>query len=151
MTVGYGHTQRGGVLIAILGFGAALDLTIAALIGRRDHTGLLVTLTTGVALLVALVLFSAMTVTVDAAGVTLIMLRGLLVRRFPHIEIAACRVVRNPWYAGLGIHAGPGYVVYNVSGRSAVELELSSGRRVRLGSDEPDALAAAIGADKLRR
>lgn len=34
--------------------------------------------------------------------------------------------------------------MYNVAGYDAVELELRSGRVFRIGTDEPDALLAAI-------
>ena len=54
------------------------------------------------------------------------------------------RAVRNPWYTGWGIRLGPGYVLWNVSGRGAVELDLASGRRFRVGTDEPAALVSAI-------
>jgi hypothetical protein len=35
-------------------------------------------------------------------------------------------------------------MLYNVSGFDAVELSLADGRRVRLGTDEPDAVVAAL-------
>jgi ABC-type polysaccharide/polyol phosphate export permease len=48
----------------------------------------------------------------------------------------------NPWYYGWGIHFIPGGVLYNASGLSAIELQLTNGRVVRIGTDEPEALAA---------
>jgi hypothetical protein len=42
-------------------------------------------------------------------------------------------------------------VLWNVSGFDAVELVLDDGRRFRIGTDEPLALAAAIGREKGRR
>jgi hypothetical protein len=35
-------------------------------------------------------------------------------------------------------------MLYNVSGTDAVEIELRSGRRFRIGTDEPKVLAQAI-------
>jgi hypothetical protein len=44
----------------------------------------------------------------------------------------------------VGIRLSPGGVLWNVSGLDAVELSLDGGRRFRVGTDEPRALAAAI-------
>jgi hypothetical protein len=52
--------------------------------------------------------------------------------------------VRNPWYYGWGIRFISNGMVYNVSGFDAVEIALADGRRVRLGTDEPDAVIAAL-------
>ena len=35
-------------------------------------------------------------------------------------------------------------MLYNVSGRDAVEIRLDTGRRFRLGTDDPDGLVAAL-------
>jgi hypothetical protein len=35
-------------------------------------------------------------------------------------------------------------MLYNVSGTNAVEIKLRSGRRFRIGTDEPEALARAL-------
>jgi hypothetical protein len=52
--------------------------------------------------------------------------------------------VRNPWYYGWGVRLTPHGILYNVSGLNAVELLLDDGRRVRVGTDEPDALVRAL-------
>ena len=69
---------------------------------------------------------------------------GLIRKRIPLADVRSWREVRNPWYAGWGIRLGPGYVLWNVSGRDAVELALANGRCFRIGTDEPAALAAAL-------
>jgi hypothetical protein len=48
-------------------------------------------------------------------------------------------------FGGWGIRGWRGRVAYNVSGHRAVELLLLDGRRVVLGSQQPEDLAAAIG------
>lgn len=63
--------------------------------------------------------------------------------RWPLQEIASARPVRNPWYAGWGIH-WVGYWILNVSGWQAVEVGLRSGRKFRIGTDEPEALMNAL-------
>jgi hypothetical protein len=52
--------------------------------------------------------------------------------------------VRNSWIYAWGIHRYPGGVLYNASGLSAVEFTLADGRRVRIGTHQPDALADAV-------
>jgi hypothetical protein len=52
--------------------------------------------------------------------------------------------VRNPWWYGWGIHLTPRGWLYNVGGLDAVELALSNGRTLRIGSDEAAALARAL-------
>jgi hypothetical protein len=41
------------------------------------------------------------------------------------------------------MQASYSHTLYNVSGRKAVEVTRLSGKRVRIGTDEPDALLAA--------
>ncbi len=49
-------------------------------------------------------------------------------------------------YGGWGIRFGPGGRAYTVSGHRGVQLHLSGGRRLLVGSQRADALAAAIAA-----
>ena len=80
----------------------------------------------------------------DAEAIRLRLGIGLVRKRIPIGEVKAWREVRNPWYTGWGIRLGPGYVLWNVSGFDAVELDFASGRRFRVGTDEPSELAAAL-------
>jgi beta-lactamase class A len=94
--------------------------------------------------LVLLLLFGALTVRLTEDSLLVRFGIGLIRRRIPIRDIMACRPVRNPWYYGWGIRMIPGGVLYSVSGLSAVELTLANGLLLRIGSDEPAALAAAI-------
>ena len=91
-----------------------------------------------------MIVFGALTVEVDAEAIRLRFGIGLVRKRIPIGDVKGWREVRNPWYTGWGIRLGPGYVLWNVSGRDAVELALASGRGFRVGTDEPAALAAAL-------
>lgn len=72
---------------------------------------------------------------------------GLIRRTWPLDRIVAARPVRNSWWAGWGIRLDLGYSLYNVSGLDAVELTFRDGsRKVRLGTDQPEALTAALAA-----
>ena len=48
------------------------------------------------------------------------------------------------WWYGWGIHLTPYGWLYNVSGWDAVAITLRNGRRVSLGTDQPNELCAAI-------
>ena len=65
-------------------------------------------------------------------------------KNFPLKEIEAYRVVKNPWYYGWGIRFTPRGWLFNVSGFSAIELQMKNGKRYRIGTDDPDNLAAAL-------
>ena len=69
---------------------------------------------------------------------------GLIRKKLKIAEIESCEIVRNPWYYGWGIHATRKGWVYNVSGFEAVEIFMSDGRRLRIGTDEPELLRKAI-------
>lgn len=98
------------------------------------------------ALAVSLLLFSILTVEVDGEEVSVRFGVGLIRKRFPLSEIESHSAVRNPWYYGWGLRRTPIGWLYNVSGLEAVEITLKDGRKVRIGTDDPAGLDAAIGA-----
>ena len=143
MSPHYRHTQVGwAVLVAA---GAVLAFVWATLPPEAAAAARFPLLL--VAALLVLV-FSALTVEVDEDAIRLRFGIGLVRKRIPLAEVKGWREVRNPWYTGWGIRLGPGYVLWNVSGFDAVELDLATGRRFRVGSDEPAALLAAITREK---
>jgi hypothetical protein len=135
----YRHTQVGTVILVSLAI-PALVLALALTAGAAP-VSLLPLL--GV-FLACMVLFGSLTVEVDRAAVSLWFGFRLIRRRFPLAEVRNVSVVRNPWYYGLGIRLLPRGWLYNVSGLDAVEIEMAGGRAHRIGTDEPEALAAAI-------
>lgn len=142
----YRHTQTGWVIIVSLGgalvFVAGLALLLLA--GRPPIPASGVLGGVSAILFVCLVLFGSLTVSVDAEKVEARFGPGAIRVRIPLAEIEACRVVRNEAWMGWGIHYyGRGWL-YNVSGMEAVELSLRGGKQCRIGTDEPEALCAAI-------
>lgn len=137
----YRHAQSGRVMLLATGGAAFLALAVAALQGLPPLTVLV-----GVAVVgLVMWLFHALAVEVDAEAVRLAFGPGLFRKRIPTAAIRAVRVVRNPWWSGWGIRWMPGrWTMWNVSGFDAVELDLDGGRRFRVGTDEPHALARAI-------
>lgn len=93
---------------------------------------------------VILLLFGTLTVTVDDSAVDARFGIGLIGKRLPFARIRSYQAVRNPWYYGWGIHFIPGGMLYNASGLSAIEFQLTNGRCIRVGSGEPEMLAAVL-------
>ncbi len=118
-------------VILILGFWAALTpVPYAAL--------------TSIALIIILVLFSTLTVEGDSEALRFYFGPGIIRKRMPYANIKSVKKVRNYWFYGWGIRwYGAGWL-YNVSGLDAIELVLSSGTKLRIGTDEPDKLVAFL-------
>ncbi len=135
----YRHTQVGWVIIGSIA--AALVLVIPIVTVPAAPEGALLI---GGILLLAGLLFSALTVTVDAEELRVSFTFGLVSRRVALADIREVRVVRNPWHYGWGVHRIPGGWIWNASGWYAVALELRDGRALRVGTDEPEALLRAI-------
>jgi len=142
----YSHTQTSYVpwLVAVAGivvlgvvFGATGDLSGANL-------AILLVL-----LLIAVVgiMFARLSVTVDPVSVVAAFGVGWPRRRIAIGEIVTARQVRNKWWYGWGIRKTPQGWMYNVWGLDAVEVELRSGKVFRIGTDEPEALLAALPSD----
>ena len=139
----YRHTQIGWSLIAIVVGVGLLELTVVAL---STVSTMAITLAGAMAAIFAvlLVMFATLTVVVDDKALQLRFGVGLLRRVVPLGDVVAARAVRIPWWTGWGVRAVSHGWLYRVGGRDAVELELDNGRVVRVGSDEPAALLAAV-------
>jgi hypothetical protein len=135
----YRHTQIGLVVVAVLA--ASIALIAALALTTERHPAVLIVL---LALVVALALFFSLTV--EIRGSELAVSFGIGFPRFTYQLSRAreVRVVRNPWYYGWGIHLTPDGWLYSVSGFLAVEIVFADGRKVRIGTDEPNALYQAV-------
>ncbi len=141
MTALYRHTQIGWVVLVTLAATTAIAVPLARVEGAPEGGFLIAGL-----LLLAGLVFSTLTVEVDGQAVRIHFTGGLPRRRVLLSDLRACRAVRNPWRYGWGIHMIPGGWIWNVSGFDAVELALADGSLLRVGTDEPEALARAINA-----
>ncbi len=92
-------------------------------------------------------LFSSLTVVIDAGQLILSFGPGLVKKNIELSEVAACQTVRNKWWYGWGIHLTPKGWLYNVSGLLAVEILFKNGKTLRVGTDQPEILSAAIKAN----
>ncbi len=136
MTV-YRHTQVGWLMFGVGAFVLLLHEVILRAPNRIVAIPILV-------VTVLVLLFGTLTVTVDQEAVRARFGIGLVRKTVNIAEIESAEAVQNPWSWGWGIRFFPGGTLYNVSGLQAVELRLKDGRRVRIGTDEPQALQAAI-------
>jgi hypothetical protein len=91
-----------------------------------------------------LALFATLTVSVTNEGVLASFGIGVIHKQVSFNDVVTFSRVRNSWIYGWGIHRYPGGVLYNASGLSAVEFALTDGRRVRIGTNEPGALADVV-------
>ena len=95
-------------------------------------------------MLIVLGLFATLKVAVGDGMIKIQFGMGVIRKGFLLKEIEAYRVVRNPWYYGWGIRYTPQGWLYTVSSFSAIELQMKSGKKYRIGTDDPEGLAKAI-------
>jgi hypothetical protein len=135
----YRHTQFGTVVVGSL---VASALVLAGLGLAYDDR--MFTLGGPVLMGIVALLFYDLTVEIDASHLSFRFGVGLIRQRIPLAEIVAVTPVRNSWLYGWGIHRTPHGWLYNVSGWEAVEITLTSGKRLRLGTDEPRRLTQVL-------
>jgi len=139
MSVHYRHSQNGGpTLLALLATAA-----FCLLLGTIPEGRWIAWSTAGV-LALAGVLFYQLTISVSEEAVIAAFGIGLIRRTIPLSKISGAHTVRNKWWYGFGIRLTPHGWMFNLRGLDALELELTSGRRFRLGTDRPSELRDAI-------
>ncbi len=139
MAARYRHTQPGVVVLVVGGLAAAAIIVPAFFVhmpvGALGLAGVL---------LVCLGLFATLTVDVSDRRIAVRFGLGVIRAELMAGEVRSVRVVRNKWYMGWGVRLLPRGWLYNVSGLDAVEVAMTGGKTYRIGTDEPEALAAAI-------
>lgn len=136
----YEHTQRGILIIAAV---LAVLLVIAASIFVFGPVW--VAMIVGGIMVLMLAIFSTLTVSVrqDALRICFGPIRAFK-KIWPVYEIASVTTVTNRWYYGWGIRWTPYGPLYNIAGFEAVEVTLVSGKKFRIGTDQPEELKRAI-------
>jgi len=133
----YHHVQPGWLIRIALGIPAAGALIVGVVVRPE-------LLAVAAVLAIALLLFHSLTVEVDSDAIHVAFGIGVIRRSIPLDRVASCRAARTPWYFGWGIRYVFKGWLWNVSGFYSVELTYTDGGHFRIGSDEADALAAAI-------
>jgi hypothetical protein len=144
----YSHTQRGVAAIVVVAIAITLVAVMAVpmLSGARVGStrvwipASLVLLLSAVIMLV----FGSLHVRVDGREIEWRFGFGFPKFRVSLDEVVSARVVKNSLFHGYGIRIIPKGMLYNVSGSHAVEVVKRDHRVIRIGTDEPEALLAAI-------
>lgn len=135
MTNKYRHTQIGWVVILFLGAGI-LILALVLLLVEFNWVAFAVLLI----LLGCIFVFPTLTVECDEQKLEARFGLGIIRKRFLYKDIQSCGIVKNLWIYGFGIRLIPSGWMFNVSGLSALELELKNGKKFRIGTNDSEPL-----------
>jgi len=135
----------------VIGAIVAADLVALAVFAPRDPEALWPLLMIAGLMVVVLALFHSLTVEIVRGELRLRFGIGLIRRRFAIADIQAVRAHRTRWWYGWGIRLTPHGWLFSVSGFDAVGIELDSGKKYLIGTDEPEKLRAAIASAMARR
>lgn len=141
----YRHTQAAYLPLAVVSF-LGLVLLLATSSGPAEPGALVTIALILVALGVTLHAFSQLTVTVSDDELHVFFRWGRPHRRYQLTDLVSANPVRNRWFYGFGVRSTPQGWLYNVWGLDAVEVRFGDGEIFRIGTDEPETLAAALGA-----
>ncbi len=139
----YQHTQQSHVWMMVLAPIEAVVLLALIVTGAGIAALVGVMLVFGIVMVVGLV-FSRLTVEVDGGAVRLAFGSGWPRKTIPLHQVTSAQRVRNRWWYGFGMRKIPGGWMWNVAGLDAVELTLATGKKFRVGTDQPDALLDAL-------
>ena len=92
-------------------------------------------------------LFYKLTIELDGSILKIIYGIGLIKINFRIDEIVESRVIKTPWYYGLGIRITPKGMLYNIQGSKAIRIKyISNGKSisVMVGSPEPERLKQVL-------
>jgi hypothetical protein len=142
----YEKNQTGWVLVILFSL-IILNLTIAYLKQSGSNP---LPLNAFVALLVlfltAILIFYRLKIRVDNNGLHVIYGIGLVHVKINPEKVFDVRIVKSPWYYGLGIRFTPKGMLYNVQGLTAVRLSYLQGKNktVTIGSNDPERLKKVL-------
>lgn len=143
----YSHSQNASPLMILLLVGSlSLVILLPIVMGgaARAATGWVPLGITAVLLFGTLLVFGRLQIHITATEVKWHFGFGLPKFSLPLSEITSARIVASPRLYGYGIRVIPNGMLFNVSGTKGVELVKANRQVVRLGTDEPEALLAAI-------
>lgn len=137
MGVRYQHTQMAPFILIFV-----VPMLVAVVLASGDSwaAGLIVS---AMGLVVLMSLYGLTTIVSDE-HVEVRFGVGLIRRRIPLARIRSAAVVRTPWYYGWGIRLTHRGWLWNVWGLRGVEVTYVDRGHFRIGSDEPERLAAEI-------
>jgi hypothetical protein len=93
-----------------------------------------------------LALFYALTIELTEGKLSFWFGIGIIRKSYSFEEIQAVTEVESPWYYLWGIKSIPDGWLYAIAPGTALEIVLKSGKKIRLGTNEPQELKQAIDA-----
>jgi hypothetical protein len=151
----YSHTQIAHATAAVIVGGVLLNMLFvwrrsASIPAALQSPAAAVSLLVSVPLVIAAVVFSRLHVEIRDGALQWRFGLGVFRRSIPLSRITSAVVVNNPLYYGWGRRRTPKGWLYSVAGPQSVLITTDDDTQLRLGSDEPDALALAIRQSRLR-
>ncbi len=140
MEPSYKHKQFGTVVVV------AISLCIIATVPILYISGLHYATYASAMVIGSLLiyLFGSLTVEITEEKLNFWFGPGLINFSYSLADIKGAEVVTNKWYYGFGVRLTPSGWLYNVSGLQAVEVTFASGKKIRLGTDQPEELKKAF-------
>jgi hypothetical protein len=114
----------------------------------RPAIAMVLAVITFVAIVVAV--FSTLTAEITGDELIFGFLFGAMRRRIPLADVAHARRIALPWWYGTGVKLGPKRTSYLIWPGPAVAIELKSGRMIQIGTNDADALLAALAQSGVR-
>lgn len=142
--------RSGPVVYEKTQFGLATVLTIGAIMAVIYFTAIVTDeprpmfLTIEGVLVVIALAFSTMTIRVTSTALEWWFAFGLLHQRKALAEIVQVGTIATPVLAGFGYRVSDTGAIWRVNGSTAVLFDLVDGKRLALGSDEPERAVAAV-------
>jgi len=131
----YSHMQVGVVQF----WAGLIGLVIILIAAYFCQDIILILLVPIIALILSLGFFTTMTVKITTDSIQVLFGPITVIKRtFLFETVKSYKLVKNPWYYGYGIRWIPQGTLYNISGPDALELTLHTGKRVQIGTDEPE-------------
>lgn len=92
-------------------------------------------------------LFYQLTVEVNGSTLKLIYGIGLIRIKFTIDKLEEIKIIKTPWYYGLGIRITPDGMLYNIQGTKAVNISYTRNKKkksVMIGTTEPEKLMRVL-------
>ncbi len=139
----YEHTQQGTLIKNIMRTVILICFIIAGV--NQFITPVALSLYGMILIFAVLIwLFGSLTIEVDGEELCHYFGPGFWKKTYLLSDIESVEQVRNSWIFGWGIRLTPHGWLYNVSGLDAVQVQLRSGRKFRIGTDDPQGVISAI-------
>jgi hypothetical protein len=141
----YRHEQVGRIYVGLLGFAAVVCIAFAFSTRTTSYAVAEASLFIFAFITLTCIAFARLTIEVDSSGLRWGMTFGFPGGFIPMEEIVSVDVVPVSFWYGIGIHFTLRGWVWNVALGRGVQIHRCGGMPIVLGTDEPEALVAAIG------